>query len=106
MAQNEAQLVITAVDRTRAAFESVKHSLEGIHKAAESVGKVIGFGILGAEIKELGASILEAGLKFEQTQTELRSTLKSTEQAAGLTLAAIKEISKAASEKTNFSPTA
>lgn len=84
MALPGAQIVISAIDRTKAAFSSVKESLFGTQKAAESVGKQFNgiFSRLGLQIgaffsvKSLAGQIDE----FNNLQARLKLVSRNTEE--------------------------
>lgn len=67
MADGQAQIVLSAVDRTRAAFESVKRNLAGVQGVATTIGATVGpllgtVGLLGGALSALSFKRLIDGV--------------------------------------------
>lgn len=95
MADQITKVVITAEDKTAAAFTSVMGSLKtlgGALGAAFSVDTLLSF----------GAAIVEQGKKAEQANNRLTAVLRATGEAAGFTKKQLVEMADALSRSTQF----
>ena len=78
MPNNRAQLLITTVDQTRAAFDSIKRSLGDLSNAARSIN-----GLLG----ELGLAVSAAGLgAMVKSSLDSADSLSKLSQRVGITV--------------------
>ncbi|MDE0722826.1 MAG: hypothetical protein OSB28_05890, partial [Flavobacteriales bacterium] len=80
MAQTKYKLVITALNKTQAAFSAVKKGVGGIAKAAKSVGKVLG-GVMLA-VGAVAAAFVAMGKKAFDALDEIGKTADRTGIAA------------------------
>ena len=59
MASNRAQILISAVDQTKTAFDSIKRGLGGLTDTAKSINGVLANLGVGVSLAGIGAMIME-----------------------------------------------
>ena len=130
MADSFAQIVISAVDKTKVAFDSVKSSIVGINGALAGIGLGISIGGLAVLVKdaadfadEMGKAAQRvgtttaalsglkyaadlSGVSFEQLQTGLTRLAKTTEDFRDGSKSAVDAFSKIGLDPSNFKDTA
>lgn len=78
MADNQIKTILTAEDRTRAAFQSAQDSIRGMSTALNQIraagGAVFGAQLVG-DLKAAGAAVIDARVQVEKLQTVLRQAV-------------------------------
>ena len=83
---------LSGVDQVRTGLSALSTSIEGISKAATGVGRALSIGVT-APIVAMGYAVTHAFMQQESALAQLKSALKSTEGAAGVTLQQLNKMS-------------
>lgn len=106
----EAKITLTAVDQSKAAFDSLKKKLDGLKEQAAKAGGQIGnqlasslqFGLAGISLAGIFGQSVQAAKEAEQAQARLAAVLKATGGAAGVTKREIDDLADSLAQSTQF----
>ena len=93
---------LSGVESVRTGLSALSASIEGISKAATGVGRALSIGVT-APIVAMGYAVAHAFMEQESALAQLKSALKSTEGAAGVTLQQLNKMSLDLQKASSFS---
>lgn len=94
----DAKIIISAQDKTKQAFDSVKANLGSINKAAAGIG----LSISAAGLIAFGNETIKAAKEAEQASVRLSATLRATGNAAGITKKELDDFADSMAKSTQF----
>jgi len=102
MAINETKIVISAEDKTKQAFQSVKSNLGQLQGLGSSLGSVLGIGGAASIVTILNKMVRET-IDAANEQAQLAAVLRSTGQAAGFAQEELNKMAEGMSRSSIFS---
>lgn len=105
MADKKYNIVLSASDETKAAFESAKHNLEEMDAPLASIRQgmaAISETVAVSAIVEFGKSIVDAAEEGMQAQLKLQAIYKATGGVVGYTAEALNQMADALANTTHF----
>jgi len=102
----DAKLALTAVDETRAAFQSAARNLDNFKNRVDAAGRSLKTALVGAvsgiSAGALAKELTERAIEAEQANARLGAVLRATGHAAGVSAKEIDELSEALAQSTQF----
>lgn len=102
MADNRAQIIISARDETKAAFDKVKGGISSLNAAISNIGLSASVAGAVASIAAIGKASISAAMEAEQASARISATLKATGYSAGLTKSEIDNLADSLAKSTQF----
>lgn len=101
MAEPRAQIEISAVDRTAAAFAQVKRNLESLDAPFMRINQVLGV-VTGGAVAGFAGAMLRAAEQAEQSTARMNAVLKATGNQSGFTARQLEALADQMARATTF----
>lgn len=100
--QPESRYILSAEDRTRMAFESLKKNFESVEGSIIRLRNLTLGALGGAGLAEFARGVVDAGVKAEQSSNRLTAVLRATGDAAGFARAELDDMAHSLAAATQF----
>lgn len=102
MADLQSKIIVTAEDRTAAAFASIGKSFGSIQNALAGLSGFVVSAFSVDALISFGAAMTEAARQAEQSESRLVAVLRATDNAAGFTKKQLDELAESMARSTQF----